>query len=73
MLFWEKIEHVWETHHKAQSGKEEALEQLYGSEEKKLEKGDLPAMLISAFLVIVPAVLAALLALVGIPYLLFLH
>ena len=53
--------------------KEEDLEQSYGQSGRELEKGDVTAMLLSAFLVLVPAVLLALLAVVGLAYLVLLH
>ena len=59
MLFWEKIEHVWKHHHDAQTHKEEDLEKVYGENGRALERGDVTAMVISAFLVLVPAVLLA--------------
>lgn len=73
MLFLEKIEHVWKHHHDAQTQKEEELEKVYGDNGRTLEKGDVTAMLISAFLVLVPAVLLALLIVVGIGYIVLIH
>ena len=73
MLLWEKIEHFWKHHHDVQARKEEDLEQSYGQSGRELEKGDVTAMLLSAFLVLVPAVLLALLAVVGLAYLVLLH
>lgn len=73
MLFWEKIEHVWKHHHDVQTQREENLEKVYGENGRALEKGDLTAMLISAFLVLVPAVLLALLVVVGIGYIVLIH
>ena len=73
MLFWEKIDYVLKHHHKEQSDKEEALQQFYGDDDRKLERGDLFAMLVSAFLILVPAVLFVLLLMVGFTYFFLVH
>ena len=73
MLFWEKIKHVWKHHHDAQTHKEEDLEKVYGENGRALERGDVTAMVISAFLVLVPAVLLARLVVVGIGYVGLIH
>lgn len=71
MLLWEKMEKALEQHHKTQKEREEFSRQRYGDDDRKLERGDLFAMIVSAFLVIVPAVLLALLIIVGVAYFFF--
>lgn len=68
MLFQEKIDRAFSYLRKRPAeGKEEQTEKM------PLEKGDLPAMLISAFIVIVPVALVVLAILGVIGYLFFFH
>jgi hypothetical protein len=73
MLFWEKIEYVLKHHHKEQTDKETALRNYYGDDDRKLERGDLFAIILSAFLVLVPAIAAVLLFIVGVTYFFLIH
>lgn len=73
MLLWEKMEHAMKYHHEKQARREEEYREQCGDVGRELEKGDLPAMLISAFLVLFPAVLLILLFLVGVAYFLVMH
>ncbi len=73
MLIWEKMEKAAKYHHEKQARKEEEYRELYGEAKGELEKGDVPAMLISAFLVLLPGVLIILLLLVAAAYFFVLH
>ncbi len=73
MLLWEKMKKAAEYHHEKQAQKEEAYREQYGEGGRELEKGDVPAMLISAFLVLLPGVLIILLLLVGAAYFFVVH
>lgn len=73
MLLWEKMEKAAKYHHEKQSQREEAYREQYGEAGRELEKGDVPAMLISAFLVLLPGVFIILLLLVGLAYFLVVH
>lgn len=73
MLLRDKMELAMKHYHEKQAKKEALCRKQYGEEERKLEKGDLFAMLLSAFLVILPAVLGAILLMVGTAYLVLLH
>lgn len=73
MLLWNKMDQAMKQYHEKQAEKEEAYRNQYGEEGRKLERGDLFAMLLSAFLVIVPAVLGVILLMVGVAYFALLH
>ena len=73
MLLWEKMEKASKIYHERQKEREEANKKVWGDDGRKLEKGDLPAMLISAFLVLLPAILIILLFIVGFAYFFLLH
>lgn len=69
MLLFEKIENARKIFHERQKGKEDQSEQ----QGLQVEKNDVLAMLISAFLVFIPVVALILLAFTGVSYLLFLR
>ena len=83
MLLFEKMENALKIFHDRQADRNRAAQGSAGPAEEageepagmrdELEKGDIPAMLLSAFLGIVPGVLLALVLLVGVAWLLFMH
>lgn len=73
MMIWEKMEKAARLYHSRQKEREQENQKVWGDDGRRLEKGDLPAMLLSAFLVILPAVLLLLLFIVGLAYFLLLH
>lgn len=73
MLIWEKMDKAVKIHKDERKEELEAYQEKYGDSDPQLEKGDLPAMILSAFLVLVPAAVILLLAVVGVAYLILLH
>ena len=55
MLIWEKMDKAVKIHKEERKEELEAYQKKYGDSHTKLEKGDLPAMLLSAFLYCFPA------------------
>ena len=55
MLIWEKMDKAVKIHKEERKEELEAYQKKYGDSHTKLEKGDLPAMLLSAFLVLLPS------------------
>ena len=73
MQLFEKMEKAVTIFHERQKDVNREDQERYGEEGLDTEKGDILAMLISALLILVPAVIVVLLLLVGVSYLLFFH
>lgn len=73
MQLFEKMEKAMSIFHNRQTEVNRKQLEQCNQEELETEKGDIPAMMISALLVLVPGVIVVLLILVGLSYLLFLH
>lgn len=73
MVIQEKMDNAMKYHHKKQKEEAEAYCDKYGKELLEVEKGDITAMILSAFLMLVPAVLVILLLVVGAGYFFLLH
>ena len=68
-----KMEDAVKKFHEKQEKRNELDRETHGDEKLPVEKSDVLAMLISALIVIVPAVLIAIALLVGLSYLILLH
>lgn len=73
MVIQEKVDKAMEYHHKKQMKKAEKYCDQYGGDRLEVEKGDVAAMMLSAFLMLVPVVLVILLIVVGAGYFFLLH
>lgn len=73
MVVQEKMDQALELYHERQRIKTEEYRRRYGETPPEVEKGDVPAMILAAFLMILPAVLLILLLMVGAGYFFLLH
>ena len=68
MVVQDKMDQALELYHERQKIKTEEYRRRYGEAPPEVEKGDVPAMILAAFLMILPAVL-----MVGAGYFFLLH
>lgn len=73
MVVQEKMDQALELYHERQRIKTEEYRRRYGETPTEVERGDVPAMILAAFLMILPAVLLLLLLMVGAGYFFLLH
>lgn len=67
-MLWNKVDRALKV--QKERNEKNQIQTAYDAEEVKLEKGDMPAMVFSAWFILVPVCLGVLLLLAGIPLLL---
>lgn len=65
MMLQEKMDQAIKLHHEARKAQAENYQKTHGTSHMETEKGDLIAMILSAFLMLLPAVLLLLLLTAG--------
>ena len=73
MVVQDKMDQALQLYHERQRIKTEEYRRRYGETPTEVERRDVPAMILAAFLMILPAVLLLLLLMVGAGYFFLLH
>ena len=73
MVVQDKMDQALQLYHERQRIKTEEYRRRYGETPPEVERGDVPAMILAAFLMILPGVVVVLLVVVGAGYFLLIH